>query len=65
MHEQTKQTYARFQIPWYRTDRNGTIVFRTPGTAGGGFTVDVARGTTSMDGDADRQSAQQDCNPMP
>ena len=65
MHEQTKQMYARFQIPWYRTDRNGTIVFRTPGTAGGGFTVDVARGSPSMDGDADRQSSQQDCNPMP
>ena len=65
MHEQTKQTYARFQIPWYRTDRNGTIVFRSPGTAGSGFTVDVARGSPSMDGDADRQSSQQNCNPMP
>ena len=65
MHEQTKQTYARFHIPWYRTDRNGTIEFRTPGTVGGGFTVDVARGSASMDGDADRQSIQQDCNPMP
>jgi competence protein ComEC len=65
MHVQAKETYASYRIPWYRTDRNGTIVFRTPGTAGRGFTVEVARGGASMDGDADRNSSQQDCNPMP
>ena len=65
MHDQAKRTYASHQIPWYRTDRNGTIVFRSPGTAASGFTVEVARGTASMDGDADRASSQQDCNPMP
>jgi competence protein ComEC len=65
MHVQAKDTYASYRIPWYRTDRNGTIVFRTPGTSGSGFTVDVARGSASMDGDADRLSSQQDCNPMP
>ena len=65
MHVQAKEAYASYQIPWYRTDRNGTIVFRTPGTAGSGFTVEVARGSASMDGDADRHSSQQDCNPIP
>ena len=65
MHVQAREMYASYRIPWYRTDRNGTIVFRTPGTAGSGFSVDVARGSASMDGDADRHSAQQDCNPMP
>jgi competence protein ComEC len=65
MHVQAKETYASYRIPWYRTDRNGTIVFRTPGAAGSGFTVEVARGTSSMEGDADRESSQQDCNRMP
>jgi competence protein ComEC len=65
MHVQAKETYASYQIPWYRTDRNGTIVFRSPGTAGGGFTVDVVKGSASMDGDADRHSSQQDCDPVP
>jgi competence protein ComEC len=65
MHVQAKEMYASYRIPWYRTDRNGTIVFRTAGTAGSGFTVEVARGGASMDGDADRHSSQQDCNPMP
>ena len=36
MHTQSKTMYARRRIPWYRTDRNGTITFRSPGTPGGG-----------------------------
>ena len=65
MHLQAKQIYASHGIPWYRTDRNGTIVFRSPGTPGGGFTAEVQRGTASMDGDADRWSMQQACDPLP
>ena len=39
MHAQAKATYARHGIPWYRTDQNGTITIRSPGTPGGGYTV--------------------------
>jgi competence protein ComEC len=65
MHEQAKQIYSGFHIPWYRTDLNGTIVFRSPGTRGGGFTIDVGKGASSMGGNADRRSSQPDCNPIP
>ena len=65
MHEQAKRIYATAQVPWYRTDRNGTIVFRSPGTAGAGYTVWVAKGGASMSGESDHPSTQADCNPMP
>jgi competence protein ComEC len=65
MHVQAKQMYTSFRVPWYRTDLNGTIEFRSPGTRGGGFTVVVGKGSSSMDGSADRRSTQPDCNPIP
>ena len=64
-HEQAKRLYAQLGVPWYRTDRNGTIVFRSPGTRGGGYTVTVQKGTRSMSGSSDRVSTQPGCNPMP
>jgi competence protein ComEC len=65
VHAQAKALYARFGKPWYRTDENGTIVFRSPGTPGGGYTVDVLRGGRSLSGSGDRVSSQGDCNPIP
>ena len=65
VHEQAKALYARFGKPWYRTDENGTIVFRSPGTAGGGYSVSVRRGGRSLPGRSDRVSTQGDCNPIP
>jgi competence protein ComEC len=65
VHAQAKTLYAAAGVPWYRTDQNGTIVFRTPGTPGGGYTVTVGRGQPSMSGPSDRRSTQPDCNPMP
>jgi beta-lactamase superfamily II metal-dependent hydrolase len=64
-HDQAKAAYARLSKPWYRTDQNGTITFRTPGTPGGGYTVAVQRGGPSRPGPSDRASTQAGCNPMP
>jgi beta-lactamase superfamily II metal-dependent hydrolase len=65
VHSQAKALYSRFGKPWYRTDENGTIVFRTPGTPGGGYRVDVLRGGRSLSGSGDRTSSQGGCNPIP
>jgi competence protein ComEC len=65
MHEQAKAMYRAQHIPWYRTDQNGTIQFRSPGTPGGGYTVHVQRGTTNLSGPSDKQSTQAECNPIP
>ncbi len=65
VHTQAKALYRQFGVPWYRTDENGTIVFRSPGTPSGGYTVSVLRGGRSLNGSGDRTSSQADCNPMP
>jgi competence protein ComEC len=65
MHTQAKALYRLHHIPWYRTDRNGTIEFRSPGTPGGKFTVSVKRGVRGMKGPSDKHSAQPECNPIP
>jgi competence protein ComEC len=61
MHTQAKSAYRRAGKPWYRTDQNGTITIRSPGTPGGGYTVAVARGGRSPDGPSDRRSRQARC----
>ncbi len=58
---QTKTLMTDLGIPWYRTDGNGTITFRTPGTPGGGYTATVERGTSSMSGSGDGTSASSAC----
>ena len=65
MYEQAKTLYRAHRIPWYRTDQNGTIELRSPGTPGGGYTVHVQRGTTNMSGPSDKRSTQPQCNPVP
>lgn len=61
MHQQAKDIYKRAGAPWYRTDRNGTLTIRSPGTAGGGFTITPERGGTDLDGPGDRLSRQPGC----
>lgn len=62
MHTQAKDAYRAAGTPWYRTDENGTITIRSPGTRGGGYTVGVSRGERSADGRSDRRSRQTACN---
>jgi competence protein ComEC len=64
MHEQAKAAYVRHRVPWYRTDQNGTIVLRSPGTPGGKYAVTVERGTQDMNGPSDRPSTQAGCAGM-
>jgi competence protein ComEC len=65
MHAQAKAVYRQAGKPWYRTDRNGTITIRSPGRAGGGYTIQAARDGRSRDGPSDRASRQAECNPVP
>jgi len=64
VHNQTKTLFSQYGKPWYRTDQNGTITFRTPGTAGGGYTVSVAKGSASLSGGTDKTSAQTACSSL-
>lgn len=61
MHAQTKAALRAAGIPWYRTDANGTVTIRSPGTPGGGYTITPSRGRASMDGAMDRRSTQRAC----
>ena len=61
MHTQAKNTYRQAGVPWYRTDQNGTITIRSPGTPGGGFTITPQRRGIDLDGPSDRVSRQPDC----
>jgi competence protein ComEC len=65
MHAQAKSAYARAGKPWYRTDQNGTITIRSPGTRGAGYSIRVSRGAASANGPSDRRSTQEACNSMP
>jgi competence protein ComEC len=61
MHEQAKNIYRRAGVPWYRTDQNGTITIRSPGTIGGGFTITPAQSRMDLDGPSDRAARQSGC----
>jgi len=61
MHAQAKAAYRHAGDPWYRTDRNGTITIRSPGTPGGGYVMTVDSGAAGMSGPADRRSTQPEC----
>lgn len=65
MHAQAKARFRAHHIDWYRTDQNGTIEFRSPGTPGGKFTVAVKRGGRDLSGESDERSTQSQCNPVP
>lgn len=61
MHTQAKAMYRRHDIPWYRTDQNGTITLRTAGTPGSRYAITIERGGRSMSGPSDRRSTSPDC----
>ena len=61
MHQQAKRIYRSAGVPWYRTDQNGTITIRTPGSAGGGFTITPERPGVNLNGPGDRTSRQPGC----
>ena len=65
MHTQAKTLYRAHHVPWYRTDQNGTIEIRSPGTPGGKFIAIVQRGIRGMKGSSDKHSTQAECNPIP
>jgi competence protein ComEC len=64
MHDQTKTAFTRHGVRWYRTDQNGTVTLRSPGTPGGGFTVSAERGATNANGPSDRRSHDAECSRM-
>jgi competence protein ComEC len=64
MHTQAKNVYRRAGVPWYRTDQNGTITIRSPGTVGGGFTITPERNGTDLNGPSDRSGQQAKCDEL-
>ena len=61
MHSQAKKIYRNASVPWYRTDQNGTITIKSPGTAGSGFSITAERSGTDLNGPSDRTSRQLAC----
>jgi beta-lactamase superfamily II metal-dependent hydrolase len=64
VHQQTKDLFNQYGRPWFRTDQNGTITIRTPGTPGGGYTITPQRGSSSLGGPSDRPSSQVACQAL-
>ena len=61
VHRQTTRLLEQRGVPWYRTDQNGTVTIRSPGTAGRGYELVPSRGRASMIGPSDRASTQRVC----
>jgi beta-lactamase superfamily II metal-dependent hydrolase len=61
VHRQAKDLFRSAGLPWYRTDRNGTITVRSTGVGGDSFSVVPSRGGADMDGPGDRRSRQVAC----
>ena len=64
VHEQTKSVLRERSIPWLRTDVNGTVELRSPGTAGGGYSVFAERDLMSRSGNADATASAATCPPL-
>ena len=62
MHTQAKQIYRNAGVPWYRTDQNGSIIIRSPGTRHGGYTITPEHTGTNLNGPTDRRSRQPGCS---
>ena len=62
MHAQAKTVYRSAGVPWYRTDRNGSITIRSPGIPGGGFAIAPDRPGTDLGGVGDKVSPQRTCS---
>ncbi|MDE3052386.1 MAG: MBL fold metallo-hydrolase [Gemmatimonadota bacterium] len=61
MHDQAKAAYRAAGVPWYRTDRNGTITITSPGTPGGGYRIAASRPGTDLAGASDRAASPRGC----
>jgi beta-lactamase superfamily II metal-dependent hydrolase len=61
MHTQAKTIYSEARVPWYRTDRNGTVTIRSPGPGGDGFSITTERPGANLNGPGDRTSSQSKC----
>jgi competence protein ComEC len=61
MHAQAKAAYKKAEVPWYRTDQNGTVTIRSAGTANSGYSIHVDRGEPNMNGPSDRAARQARC----
>jgi len=61
MHTQAKRIYSSAGVPWYRTDQNGTITIRSPGTPHSGYTITPEHPGTDLGGPTDRSSRQIGC----
>ena len=57
VHNQSKDIFNGAAKPWLRTDQNGTVTIRTPGTPGGGYTISGQRGASTSAGPSDRAAA--------
>jgi competence protein ComEC len=64
MHRQAKDAFARRQIPWYRTDQNGTITIRSAGAPGSRYSIVAEHAGRSMSGPSDRVAHQAKCAGM-
>jgi competence protein ComEC len=64
MHSQAKNAFARRQIPWYRTDRNGTITIRSAGTPGSKYAIAMEHPGVNLSGPSDRVAHQPKCAGM-
>jgi competence protein ComEC len=64
MHSQAKNLFARRQIPWYRTDQNGTITIHSAGTPGSRYSITMQHPGASRTGPSDRVAHQPKCAGM-
>ncbi len=62
MHAQAKRIYRQAGTPWYRTDQNGTITIRSPGTPNSSYTIAPEYPGTDLNGPSDRTSHQPGCS---
>jgi competence protein ComEC len=61
MHEQAKSEYRAADIPWYRTDQNGTVTIRSAGVADSGYTIEPSRPGKNLSGPSDRRASARGC----
>lgn len=61
MHEQAKAEYRAAEIPWYRTDQNGTVTIRSAGVPGSGYTIEPSRPGKDQNGPSDRRASERGC----
>lgn len=62
VHSQTKDLHRSAGANWLRSDRNGRIIFRSPGTPGSGYSIESTTSGFNLDGDADATAAPSTCS---